>query len=320
MRLIRFVQIGPSNGTIIVNLILNLNSVQSEFQFSFKEDIDIIAYPENVNMKGPVHSTALQSLVSQYVINKYPNEYPVGICDCQLEDGILSSYDDKAALITITKDWIEAFSPYSIQSGIAYTLVDILVSLYIGTPVHDETRGCPSDYCDNEVDIRIGFSKCDFCSECRSKILRGNSQGKITLEQMVAIYKILDFVAGRRICFVLMPFHERFDRVYTNHIKPILVNHGWECKRADEIYRTREIINIVWEQIRRADLIIADLTGQNPNVFYELGYSHTLGKDTILITQSIDDAPFDLRHRQLIEYSATAQGYQKLSEAIEGYL
>jgi len=77
---------------------------------------------------------------------------------------------------------------------------------------------------------------------------------------------------------------------------------------------------LIWEQVLRADLIIADLTGRNPNVFYELGYAHALHKNSILITQSIEDVPFDLRHRQMIRYAATPKGYQALKESLKNYI
>ena len=79
-------------------------------------------------------------------------------------------------------------------------------------------------------------------------------------------------------------------------------------------------MTLIWENILRADLIIADLTGRNPNVFYELGYAHALHKNTVLITQSIDDVPFDLRHRQMIKYFATAKGYKDLNESLKNYV
>jgi hypothetical protein len=293
-----------------------LNFIQSQFRFSF--DDDIIPCPENIDTKQPIPTAVLESIAIEYTANKYPTEYPVAICDYPLEDELFSSYDEKVALIS-THDWEEELSPYPVQSGIAFFLADILLSLYIRTPIHYETRGCPVDYCDKRGDMEVGLSKCDFCSECRSQISYAVSQGQITLQQVVAIYKILDFVAGRKICFALMPFDKKFNRVYAKYIKPIFIS-AWQCKRADEIYETREIINLIWEQILRADLIIADLTGRNPNVFYELGYAHALGKNTVLITQSINDVPFDLRHRQLVEYSSTPQGCKRLIEAIGKYL
>ena len=65
------------------------------------------------------------------------------------------------------------------------------------------------------------------------------------------------------------------------------------------------IIDDICNSILGADVVVADCTGQNPNVFYELGIAHTLGKDVILLTQSIDDIPFDISHLRFIEYENT---------------
>jgi hypothetical protein len=72
----------------------------------------------------------------------------------------------------------------------------------------------------------------------------------------------------------------------------------------------------VWEQVCRARVLVAELTGRNPNVFYELGMAHTLGKSVILITQSIDDVPFDLRHQRVIPYQYSPRGVQRLEGAL----
>jgi nucleoside 2-deoxyribosyltransferase len=119
---------------------------------------------------------------------------------------------------------------------------------------------------------------------------------------------------------VLMPFAPTFTPVYKRSIVPTLTGLKWICKRADEILKPSEIIMLIWQEILRADLIIADLTGRNPNVFYELGYAHALHKNTILITQSINDVPFDLRHRQMIQYSASPKGYADLTKTLTKYL
>ncbi len=60
------------------------------------------------------------------------------------------------------------------------------------------------------------------------------------------------------------------------------------------------------------DLVIADLSGQNPNVFYEVGIAHTLGKPVLLLSQSIEDVPFDLRHRRVLPYEYTPIGCKRL--------
>ena len=103
--------------------------------------------------------------------------------------------------------------------------------------------------------------------------------------------------------FVLMPFDEEFDPVYKKFIKPVFEEAGFVVDRADDILSQQNILKDVLEGIHKSDLIVADLTGANPNVFYELGLAHALRKPVILITQSIEDVPFDLKSYRLLEYS-----------------
>lgn len=316
MRFIRFIQIGPANNAIINNLVDSLNDIQKEFYFSF--DDDTVNYPANIDLDKQVPTEPLERLAVDYTRRKSPSEYPIAICDCKLKDDVLSSSDEKAALIT-TKDWQVYWPNFSLQAIIAFTLVDILLSLYINIGVHYDTRGCPLDYCDKKSDMNLGLDTCEFCLECRNKILQAFSRGQISLSEYVAIQKILDFVAQRKICFVLMPFSKPYTNIYNRYIKPVITSHNWECRRADEIYEPREIIDLIQEQILRADVVVAEVTGRNPNVFYELGYAHAVAKNTILLTQSIDDVPFDLRHRQLVHYSPTSTGYKRLVNSLSQY-
>lgn len=105
-------------------------------------------------------------------------------------------------------------------------------------------------------------------------------------------------------CFVLMPFSEAFEDVYKIGIKEACVNAGAYCERVDEQIFHERILDRVYNQIAKADLVIADMTGRNANVFYEVGYAHALGKLTILLTQSADDIPFDLKDFPHIVYGA----------------
>lgn len=66
--------------------------------------------------------------------------------------------------------------------------------------------------------------------------------------------------------------------------------------------------------IRKAHLIIADLTGRNPNVFYEVGIAHALNKKVLLMAQSIEDVPLDLRHRRALFYEYSPRGCRKLEK------
>ena len=103
-------------------------------------------------------------------------------------------------------------------------------------------------------------------------------------------------------CFVLMPFTPQFDDIYQQGIKESCKNADTYCERVDEQTFEETILNRIYNQIAKADLIIADMTGKNPNVFYEVGYAHALNKPTILLTQDSADIPFDLKHFPHIIY------------------
>jgi hypothetical protein len=106
--------------------------------------------------------------------------------------------------------------------------------------------------------------------------------------------------------FVLMPFKDEFKDVYHLAIRPACEAAGAYCERVDEQHFTENVIERIWNQIAKADIIISDMSEQNPNVFYETGYAHALGSRTILLTQSAADIPFDLRLRPFLIYKRTA--------------
>jgi hypothetical protein len=102
--------------------------------------------------------------------------------------------------------------------------------------------------------------------------------------------------------FVLMPFDKNFDDIYQLGIKESCTQAGAYCERVDEQDYHGTILERIYNQIDKADFIVADMTGQNPNVFYEVGYAHALGKPTVLITQKAEDIPFDLKSYPHIVY------------------
>jgi len=103
--------------------------------------------------------------------------------------------------------------------------------------------------------------------------------------------------------FVIMPFGEAFDLIYNNFIKEVLEKIGYVVFRADDLLNQQNILQDIIESINNSNLIIADLTGSNPNVYYEVGIAHTLGKNVVLLTQNINDLPFDLKSYRVILYN-----------------
>jgi hypothetical protein len=102
--------------------------------------------------------------------------------------------------------------------------------------------------------------------------------------------------------FVLMPFKSEFRDIYQLGIKGAAEAAGAYTERVDDQIFQEGIMERIYNQISKSDIVVADMTGQNPNVFYEVGYAHALNKIVLLITQEANDIPFDLQHRQHIVY------------------
>lgn len=133
---------------------------------------------------------------------------------------------------------------------------------------------------------------------------------------MKTIFQNREFNVKHQECFVLMPFTKKWsDRIWNNHLKEIITKCGMQCLRADELYG-RHIIQDIWDKINESRIIIADITGRNPNVCYELGLAHALEKDVIIISQNVKDIPFDLSNYRTIIYQDNSDGYEKLEKEL----
>ncbi len=118
---------------------------------------------------------------------------------------------------------------------------------------------------------------------------------------------------------VMMPFSPAFSAVYES-LKEGIEAAGMRCLRADDIWERDHILDDVLSLIWRARVVIADLSEKNPNVFYETGIAHTLGRDTILIAQSMSDIPFDLQGIRALKYLNNGEGRAALSRGITSRL
>lgn len=132
----------------------------------------------------------------------------------------------------------------------------------------------------------------------RSEIAR--VEREMNLVQVNPVFGPVSYTVDPKLAFVLMPFSEQLTEIYSSLVKPAIEQSGFDlvCRRADDIKSNRSIVQDIWKSICEARLIIADLSGLNPNVMYELGIAHTIGKDTVLIYQRGENVkfPFDLAH------------------------
>lgn len=111
---------------------------------------------------------------------------------------------------------------------------------------------------------------------------------------------------------VMMPFGGQFTPVYTA-LKGAVEALGYECNRADNIWEHSTVIQDIFSLIFRSKVVVCDFSEKNPNVFYEAGLAHALGRHVIPIVQHQDDVPFDLRHHRYIQYLNNKEGVEKLA-------
>lgn len=131
----------------------------------------------------------------------------------------------------------------------------------------------------------------------------------------------------KKLCFVIMPFSatkrcttEEWTEIFENIHKPAIIGSrlGYKCERSK--IRTGAFIKDILMQLNQADVVLADLTDMNPNVFYELGVRHTLRTRTILVSQTMDDVPSDLKQYGVITYNTTPNGVTEYKKEISKIL
>lgn len=115
------------------------------------------------------------------------------------------------------------------------------------------------------------------------------------------------------LAFVAMPFAESFEDTYLYGIRGACNNAGLQCKRADEIEYGGSIVEEVLDHIKRARVIIAELSDHNPNVFYEVGWAHALSRTTVLVARNGTSLPFDVSHINTVFYASIKDLEDKLT-------
>lgn len=145
--------------------------------------------------------------------------------------------------------------------------------------------------------------------EGRDLALDQPTHGKIVVRPSAFRFPV-DAKIEKDLVAVMMPF-AGFDAVYSS-LQLACEDVGFRCQRADEIWGHAVIMDDIASLIFRAAVVISDYTGKNPNVMYETGIAHTIGKNVLPITQKLEDGPSDTRHHRALIYLANGEGLQKL--------
>lgn len=154
------------------------------------------------------------------------------------------------------------------------------------------------------VEPKVGTDEIQLKKEIREFVIQADVQMKqLPSDSFVFSYPITEPLRKKgdlRPCFLAMPTKEWLPDVQAT-IKAAAA--GFDCTLSVDLAAPGDIMNQVWQAIRKSEIVVADLTGLNPNVFYEMGLAHALGKTTILIKQKNTPAvPFDLRNHKHFEY------------------
>lgn len=129
------------------------------------------------------------------------------------------------------------------------------------------------------------------------------------------VFEIPNEQPNSRLVAVMMPFDASFANVY-KAIKTACANAGMECERVDNIWEHSTIIQDVFGLIWKSSIVICDFSGRNPNVFYECGIAHTLGRHVIPLAQHKSDVPFDLQHHRYLSYHSNDAGIAVLADEL----
>ena len=122
-------------------------------------------------------------------------------------------------------------------------------------------------------------------------------------------------------CFAVMQFTEEFNVLYKDVIKPVCESYGYKVVRGDDFYTSGQIMEDVTQSIRSAALIIADVTPDNANVFYEVGYAHAISKPTILLSdRRRERLPFDISGFRTLFYDNTIGGKAVVEARLKQHL
>lgn len=128
------------------------------------------------------------------------------------------------------------------------------------------------------------------------------------------VFNVPDKPQNDKLVTVMLPFRfiDTFDAV-----RGVCDKLGLECLKADDVWVNSTFIQDIFDLIFTSKVVVADFSGKNPNVFYEVGIAHTLGKTVVPLTQSMEDIPSDLKAHRALEYLNNKEGRASMAVALE---
>jgi hypothetical protein len=174
----------------------------------------------------------------------------------------------------------------------------------------------------DEVDVVTGHAQVEMAQAAVFLQIVGNPDPAAAAqpERSVTVRNIT-IEARKPKAFVVMQFTEEFNALFKEVIQPMCVDFGYDVIRADDIYNNGLIISDIVQSIQDSSVIIADITPNNVNVFYEVGYAHAARKPTILLcSKTREKLPFDLAGFRTLFYDNTIAGKTAVESMLRQHL
>ena len=297
---------GSQHGVRIRALATQLNCVQTHFYF------------DHVTLEVLDAEPLASAAALMAGLKLFTEDSIIGMIDSRFDDNWFSHTDRQVAVVS-TCDWEDLFSPPPIAAYLAFEWAQACASFICDLSetmaynmVHEPPQGCLSDLCVDKDTIKYGMLSGSLCATCQATM----KQYGASPEALDAIEAILAYVRGAATgrpstidpsaAFVMMRYsqNDENDNAWKYGIKAGLETSGMVPIRADASLESGVLLQKIWREIVRARLIVAKVDDKNLNVYFELGLSMGLGKETILVAEEglILDLPSDLRSWECVTY------------------
>lgn len=312
LRRIRIIRTADVSGTDIGNLTYFLNTTQD--YFTFEPDGQARTQPV---ARGGGHLLETDREARRSGDSQEPalrrSDFTILVTGQSLEDGDLSDHSLEHRMVVISIAGWEQFAAVPLVDGLAYLVATVLMDIGAGTGAHRDrsSQSCPNDALGDLRNIRAGMASGEFCQSCEALI----RTSLLPRRARAAVRRILDRVAGRRVAFVAIPADRETTRI-RKAIQSAGASTSVSILRADPTLDPRETHEAVVECLERCHLVIADLTGRPPSVYYELGYANARGREVVVITFVDSERPFEIAASEAVAFRDADDLERRLTDVL----
>ena len=168
--------------------------------------------------------------------------------------------------------------------------------------------------------ITLAVDAINVLSEMLPTPLNASQAGVFAYANSAVLFENFQWRTERGKAFVVMEFGEPYDSLYAKVIKPACNSSGFDAERADDVYRPGVVLQDITTALESSDVVIAEITPANANVFYEVGYAHARKTPTVLLAKRDERLPFDVSGYRTIFYDDTIRGKDDVSAALLKHL